>query len=442
MVAKVAVQERSQALFDAALPITAQGIRDSLDYLPDGAYKTYCAWLLDSPQHSAEWLQLVAIHGLIRLTNSLLEGLLTTDEMMQALVYSVPMNVAQMYEVISDNLAIGLAHRQPDDATFEIRHHILYAFNDAVMERLLGHSTQPAVQQLALYEPLMRRVSAYHQSLNADKHLRLAEAFLTAHPYMSAHELEYSVYPGLVGNVETWVDLVEQSRHMAAYPLLRDGLVARYSAVNTLLREPDLSFEELMHVSTNAILVIPTLAYYGAVIGEAVSPINGYEDLLEDGTLYECYRNAALLVRLLNDLGTIVLEQPDENHRQLMDSLRDIQAEYGYDDLRAVLLKAADHHGVNLTRLRKDLSLCEINTSLYHPLKVNEVNAAIDAFDANVTRIRELYRQTMDNLESDLGRVHQYLGDSRIGDLVLRFVRFHQFIYSNSFKDVSGEYAI
>lgn len=442
MVAKAATQERSQALFDSALPLNVQGVRDSLNYLPDGPYKTYCAWLLDSPQYSASWLQLVAIHGLIRLTNSLLDGLLTVDEIMQALPYSVPMNISQMYEVISDNLALGLAYRLPDDATYEIRHHILYAFNDAVIDRLLGRTQQHAADQLALYAPLMHRVSAYRQSLSVDKHLHLADAFLAAHPHIDPHELEYSVYPGLVGNIETCIELVEGAHSLAAYPLLRDGLIGRYSAVNTLLREPNLSFDELIHVSTNAIMVIPTLAYYGAVIAEVVRPVMGYEDLLEDGTLYECYRNAALLVRLLNDLGTVVLEQPDENHRHLMQSLRTIQAEYNYADLRTVLLKAIDQHGVQLTRFRKDVLHGEFNTSLYHTLKIADVNAAIDRFEDTVTQIRELYRQTMDNLESDLGRVNQYLGDRALGDLVLRFVRFHQYIYSNSFKDPLGEYAV
>src|SRR3954469_18311710 len=87
--------------------IHIEAIYNSLRFMPDCAYRRYAEWLLETTQFTDEWLQLVGIQGLMRLTNALLGGLLNEAELAEILPYSVPMNISQMYEVVSDNLALG-----------------------------------------------------------------------------------------------------------------------------------------------------------------------------------------------------------------------------------------------------------------------------------------------------------------------------------------------
>src|SRR4051794_34988851 len=111
--------------------------------VPESAYRDFCEWALSARNpRSLEWMQSLGITQLVHLTSKLFEGLLDEPEWMRLLDYARSMNVYQLYEIVSDNLAIGLARPAPDDAAQQARHRLLRAFNAVTIQRLEGSQEQ------------------------------------------------------------------------------------------------------------------------------------------------------------------------------------------------------------------------------------------------------------------------------------------------------------
>jgi hypothetical protein len=208
--------------------------------------------------------------------------------------------------------------------------------------------------------------------------------------------------------------------------------------VNHLLENPDMDRETLIETGADTIMVMPTLAYYVGLIAEEIRPLPGYQSVLEDGTLHDPLQSAALLVRLLNDLGTGLLEQPDEVHRALVNYLR---AEAGnFSTFDELLL--AQNYTVLFTRLQKDIRFGEFNVCLYETRKAQSVEEALDTVYEQITYLSRLYRVTWQHLQDTLQVIDTRLNSHLIGNLITRFVRFHEMIYSQPFNEPCGEYAV
>ena len=130
----------------------AGALRNSLDYLPERPFKDFCVWVLSQPEYRSRWLQLVGIESLIRMNTALLDGLLEDDESARLTAYGAPLLVYLTYEAISDNLAIGLAGRDLDDAGCAGRAGLLCTFNDAMLARLGGASAHDRILEQGIGE--------------------------------------------------------------------------------------------------------------------------------------------------------------------------------------------------------------------------------------------------------------------------------------------------
>jgi hypothetical protein len=435
-----AVFRHSETISDIQ-DIHIDAIHNSLACMPDSTYRDFAEWLLETPIYTDEWLQLVGIHGLIRLTNNLLEGLLTPTEMFEILPFSVPMNISQMYEVVSDNLAIGLADYCPADATHHARRQLLRAFNDAVIARL-EWNTQSAKQALLPLLPIMRNVSTCDQSLSPHKHLKLMDAYVDAHPDSSAEDIEYSLYPLLVANLETCSQLVEGITGLRSEPMVRHGLVRRYSGMNALLDKRFISREEMIQIGTDSIMVVPTLAYYVGLIAERIRPMTEYKSIVFDGSLLEALEDAALLVRLLNDMGTPVLEQSQKEREVLVAQLishYDPTTQHTFQDWLNVV---TCEHGIMFSRLRKDCMYGEFNVCLHQARNAASLAHACEIFVEDLLVISNIYEETKARLYERLAEMNGRLGDQLLGKLISRFVEFHKVIYSQPFNEAHGEYAV
>lgn len=451
--------------FDYALKLNIEGVRQSLHHMPESPYKTYCTWALNTPEAAVPWLQLMGVESLIRLTGGLLDDLLSDEEWLKLVPYSVPINISQMYEVVSDNLAIGLGHRSPDDKTFNTRTQLVYTFNQAVIHRLLGYHRQSARELLSPFTVFMNKISAFEQSLSVDKHRALANQFLTSYSSdkqpndgyalvtspgqwlgveerPSMHNLEYALYPLLIANVETCIDLTEVLKGSHSHKLLVEGLIQRYQGVNDLLEQQNLSPDDLLRISTNTIMVVPTLAYYMGVLAEKVHPIPAYKDVLDDGSLLTVLQDAALLVRLLNDMGTLLLEQSPDDRSSFIQSLRTLNQSQAFPSFDRLMLEATGRQGVLLTRMRKDVKFGEFNVCLYPVRQVLDVNKTIDVFAEQLQFLSGVYRERLNRLRTGVETLNRRLKTNLVGDIAMRFVQFHRHTYSHSFESAHGEYAV
>ena len=430
------------SFLDHAYDLHVEGLRDSLRYLPDHEYREYCRWVLNNEETQGQWLQVNGVKQLIHLTQKMVEGLLSDDEMMYLLPYSVAINTYFVYEVISDNLAIGLAKRRTDDTFYDERRELLGHFNTIISERISDLSSQPAAESLAGYQPLMQRISAFDQSLNPKLHRQIASYYLQhSDSPLSLDRLEYTLYANLVANIEACDDYKDVLRGYEMFSLLQNSLANRYEAVNCIVGEECMPNDLLIEVSTHTVSVIPTLAYYVGLIGENVRSTPKLASVIHDNSLLETLRDAAILVRLLNDAGTILLEQPEEELQHLFETMHTVQQSQGYSTFEDLFFDVAGSYNHVLTRLNKDLKFGETNVALYPVLYEDDVKVAIDTFADQLHYLRQLYTARQQSFAASASTLGKRLGGALIPQLITRFVKFHQFMYSQPFEK-GNDYAL
>lgn len=429
--------------YQHALDVTMAGFAASLQYVPDSPYRRFCAWAIEaSNPHREAYLQLLGIKQLVMMTVRLLDGLVDAEGWERLVPYCAPINAYLTYEVFSDNLAIGLARSDARDTSADVRRRTLHAFNSAMIDRLAG-DTRPAAAMLAPLAADTRHVSLFDASLTADAHRALVERYVEHHPSALLGEIEASVWPLLVANIETCSSIVAALDASPLQQLVQQGLIRRYAAVNRLVAREPLTLAQRAAIGTDAILVAPTLAYYVAVLAAQGQAPRDLTDTIQDGSLPQALTDAALLVRLLNDLGSDLLTLPVEARTALQSVLTERYHERSdaLPTLAALIMDlAADYP--QLTRLEKDLVWGEFNVGIDPVRDSHAVADALAAFETNVGYYAELYQTCRHQLTGTLHAINTRLRDTTISQLIMRFVRFHEIMYGQSYQTHAGEYAI
>lgn len=420
---------------------TVKGLQQSLlTHMPASAYRDFFDWALSSrnPQLST-YLQVMGITQLCKMTTRLVDGLIDDAQWPQFIPYCVAMNVYQIYEIVSDNLAIGLARKRADDTMSSQRHTLLYNFNLAMMKRLRGapDNAEALLKDFAL---LTDCISGFDQSLNPDLHVGFARSYINETEASNLGHLEYSVWDVLVANIESAVDLANFWSDNPVGDIFLDTLVKRYWGVNQLLAGIPLTLPQLADVGTYTILVAPTLAYY---VG-ALSTIAGFNDrlqtLVDDGLVRSALLNTALLVRLLNDLGTWIARSSDDEREDLLEKLRlSYQAHPGVT-IDELLINY--NETPTLTRIHKDITHGEFNVGLHGLTNIKSTAAALGIFRNNIAYFANRYQNSYQQLKRELDIITQRLGNTHISEMLMRFVKFHEALYSNAYTESDGEYAI
>jgi hypothetical protein len=338
------------------------------------------------------------------------------------------MNVYQLYEIVSDNLAIAAAGVRSRP--------VLRVFNAAMVAALRGDPVLPA-ELLAGIEPPVRRLSAFAHSLAGPAHRRMASRFVAERGGRTVKDIEYGVWPALVANVSTAQAVADRVAGLSIGRVMRDGLVRRYEAVNRTLDGGYLPLFELATIGAHAILVTPTLSYYVGAMGEILHPDPGFAACVADGTLPEALFDAALLVRLLNDIGPGLLTSSAAVRREVWQQVRAAPG----STVDTVLL-GDDVPSTVLTRLRKDLRHGEFNVALHGVRLADSLPAALDALSSAVDYYTVLYSLHANRLVAGLSALDKRLSDRRPLTLIDRFVRFHVELYANPYTEAAGEYAV
>jgi hypothetical protein len=426
------------------LAITLAGFTASLErHMPASAQRDFQLWAISAENPRQDmFLQAMGITQLVKLTVTLLDGLVDDAQWGRLASYSAAMNAYLTYEAVSDNLAIGVAGARRGDKTLELRTTLLHDFNQAMLARLNG-DPRPAAQLLAPLQAAARRISAFDQSLSRDKHQLCAEAYLILHNQLALSDLEHQVWPALVANIEACVEMAQSMRANRSGELLRAGLISRYRAVNQLLDGQDMPLSRRVDVGADAILVAPTLAYYIAALAEVVQPLECLSCVIADNSLAAALHDAAVLVRLLNDLGTrLVTFAPGERAALL----RALLAHYEERPERASsivdLLSGFGNGNETLTRLHKDIAFGEFNVALHGLGHITCMREALQVFENNLAYFAQQYAAHQRSLQTTLVVISQRLADDRVSALIDRFVRFHEQLYENAYYQSAGEYAI
>ncbi len=434
---------KTEAFLDKTLALTLQGLEQSIRrHMPPGAAQDFYLWALSAEAPvQRRWLQVMGVPQLVQLTLKMLEGAVEKVEDWERLLAStVPMNVYQLYEIISDNLAIGLGSRDEQDSGYDARRQVLLAFNDAMVQRLQG-TPGPAEVLLAPIHSVAEQLSAFEQSLSPTKHRELAQLYLRQRAQVSARPLERAIWPGLLANIESCAELVRSCEDMAIHPLLKGALIGRYRGVNRLLEDRDMPLSRRIHIGVETILVEATLAYYVGVLGERILHLEGFRQQVENGLLAEALYYTALLLRLLNDLGPTLVNQSDEQRADFFNALRGRCRAPATQSLSELLRENASRSGAMLTRLVKDLEHREFNICLYGLFDA-PCSQALPLLEQRLAHASQVYAQGYQRHLALVEQLNEQLSSDRIGMVLLRFVRFHEKLYSQPYTEQAGEYAV
>lgn len=400
------------------------------DYLPEGAYRTLYQWaLFEDNSHQDVWLQVIGLTQLVKMTSLLLGGLVKDDDWGQLIEDSLLMNGYQIYEIVSDNLAIGIT----DHRASQIRESLLI-FNHSMLARLQYDVIIPT----DVFMEAMGGISIFAQSLSPHRHISIAETFLAKHPSLTIYDIEYNLPALLIANIETCYNLYRACDTLVGGRLVQDGLVARYHAMNQLIFCPDMPYEERLLMSADAILVVPTLAYYIAVIAEHIYKLPNFALIANDKPLANVLNDAAMIVRLLNDLGASVNQSP-QSRECMMQSFAEM-GKNGVETLHDCVVQS--DMGSKITRLQKDATHGEFNLALHQLEYEAPTPEVLGEFSERLAFLAQTYKVTYIRMEKGLIEVEKQLGHSLVSSLIRRFVQFHVQLYSHDYKGEMGEYAI
>ncbi len=424
------------------LHATVVGFQTSLyQHMPLSAYRNFQLWAL-SPNnpHLNTWLQMVGVPQFAKLTQTLI-GDSVSDEKWDDLVrYTTYMNSYLIYETISDNLAFGLAIRKPEDVSYDLRRKILVDFNRAMVARLKGQRVESDAILGSMPE-MVQELSGFRYSLTQDEQQLVANSFLDQHPSYSMDSIEFGTWNALVANIQACSDVVDQMANLQMGDYLRQGLIWRYEAVNELLCRDEIDQQTLVKVSTNTILVIPVLAYYISVLAEVLDPEPELGQLIANGIIQQALEDAALMVRLLNDVGTNLMISDQFSAPLLNDMYSYLAPVGGHTPTFIDLLMDYSQQSDIMSRIRKDVLFGEFNVSVYNLITAPPTPMSLLLFGNNLLYFRDQYDQCQQRLQENLQIIDQTLNSGAISALISGFVSFHEHIYQYQFDGQAGDYA-
>jgi hypothetical protein len=438
-------QDRSQQHFQVAIHETVGALQESLwEFMPDCAYRDFYAWALsDGNTQRSNWLQVIGASQIVQLTVKLMSEFVNDEQWALMAHHSAPFNAYLVYEVVSDNLAIGLAHSNlKSDAVFE-RQAILHEFNRVVCQHLSGNG-HDGEQQLRAVKASAQTISSFTQSLSPGKQASVVRAYLQQHPQVSLPQIEHSIYPLLIANYRACITTAQHTEQFQTREIIQHGLLQRYATVDALLAGKRLSLEQLTTYSAYAILLVPTIAYYAEGLAAATQIQDRFQGVVDDGSLAEALYLTALLVRLLNDFGTQLLFQSVDERWELIDVLHEyVNARTSSPQtLNEVLLRAASEQGNLFTRLKKDIQHGEVNLGLWYLSNVTPIEDAIMLFAHRLEYFSQQYTYRFEQLKTLLESITDQLGDETLSNVIHRCVRFHEILYQNAYDAPDGEYAV
>lgn len=430
-------------LHSLMMEATTENIRRSLHRdMPSSPQQDFYLWGVDSENpYQDAFLQMKGVKQMVNLAQHLLSDLVEPDSWKDIADYAGRLNTYFTYEVVSDDLAIGLSPLMGGDTTFPLRREILYAFNYIMVERLTGEPT-PTALLLEPLEKFITSISGFTQSLTETKYKDILQNYLRTRYGVSGGDIEYGLWPVLVANIEMCRELTNSMQDLYVGDLLRRSLVNRYQSVSRLLEAEPMSRDMHLDMGTWTILVAPTLTYYVGLLNEVVSPVRGFDRIVKDGILETAVFKAAMLVRLLNDMGGLVMANEAER-KALLDQL---YTTYRQDkdtnkSIRQLLLNVASQSDM-MGRINKDVVHGEFNICLNNLAGLPSVPSALEHFEDNLNHFARVYAQQYSELVNILLAVAHRLDDPRASTLILRFVQFHQKVYANRFTSTIGEYSI
>lgn len=406
-------------------------------HLLNTVQRDFLFWILDTenPLYK-EYLQIIGLEEIVKMEMFVLTEVISNETFLALCPLLGILNAYFIFEIKSDDLAKRLAiPLEKANSKSETRKEVLIYFNDVIINKIDGNQNS-AIDLLNKYKTKIDTISSFEQSLAPDELKKFAKEYVKLHKNASVHDLEYSTFSALVLNIETCLSVLKAIENHRLYSFIKETIIARYSSVNRLLQEQNLSLSSLIDLGNKTILTRPTLAYLIAALDD-ISPlkINTQEDLFK-----EISYTAAEILRLLNDIGTVPLSFSEEQLKKFNEDMLVFSKSMHFDSFK---------HFLTILASKKDLAIClsrpikdnvndEFNVCMDNIRDIKNVELAVQTFLDNINCYYKQYRNQKEKLEQ-----LQKLFSNTIGkNIVLKFIQSHEVMYAKAFKAQGGDYAI
>ena len=410
-----------------------------MQHMPAGVQRDFYMWGISTANANRdEFLQLIGMNQVINLASHIFGPMVKPDDWQTLAEYSGLIHAYFMYELVSDDLAIGLSLLPNRDASIQMRKDILHSFNGAMVKRLSG-VPNPSSELLEFIQPSTLNIDGYNQESANQKYLAQFQQFQKTQSNLTSESFE--LWPILVANVEACNALVEATECLEISPIIRQGFINRYASVSQSLdAHINMTLEELTNIGTHTVSVIPVLAYYIGVLTEVIDPQPEIKGVIEDGLLEDALATAATIIRILNDMG-VVATYSTGKRTSLIHSLWKASENkpMNVQSITQLLCHVANKTEA-LTRFQKDILYGEFNICLHNLAYTESIEYGISIFGENLTYFAQLYRQSQMHLRDVLAGLDRRLKNNAVSNLINGFINFHEQIYTHRFDTTAGEY--
>lgn len=413
-------------------------------YLPESTQKNFMLWVLtDENPYQESYLRMLGVAGSIELEIFLFKKIINVKTLKKLAGSIALLNTYFAFETLSDNIAIGLGDAtKKDNSIYNVQRELLIGFNDAIIRKLRGDNNS-VINLLKPFEPLTYKISAYQKCLMPKQMYEFAAEYQKLYPHASLEELEYCYFSILILNIHTCLNLVDSLQGHPLNTILKNSLIDRYEAVNEIIKsDHQITLEKLADLGAKSMLVMPSLAFCIGALDNIISHPSLHK-AIENGSLIDNLYTAALLVRLLNDIGTNFLNIGAKDLQKLYLHFNEMLRHKEYNSIFEFLnnVSSANEFYNLMPRIRKDIQLGEFNICLDH-LNISEDNViALKEFFTRIKFFSMLYkkRKKFPNKISTL--ITNNFADKKINQIIVNFVKFHQAMYSKEYETKFGDYA-
>lgn len=423
------------------------------EYLPESVERDFLLWLYsDLDPQEEKYIQITGISKIVEMEMAQISNLFDKSFLLSDKIafYLGALNAYFVTEVVSDNLAIGLANPKKKDSNWKLQRDILLHFNDTMIKKIAGDPNSE-FDLLKPYRKQIDAVSSYVQSLTPSDNLYFVELYMKFQRQSPSviGKLEHDIFIYLVLNIVLCIKLISMVKDHPLYFLLKKELSERYVAVNKLIdnHNKPLSREQLIYYGTKSILIIPTLAYIIAVF-DINNPIPNLVQAIESGLLEKALTDVSCCIRILNDMQG-VLELSENDIKTLYSKLMDLyQQQKNGQHFKSVLellesLAESDQmiYHLFLIRLYKDIKYHEFNICLDNLIHIKNIQDGINKFFDNVKFFTNFYNQKYNELLTTLNKIDAILGDQTISKLILSNLEFQKKLYLKELH-YGGDFAV
>ncbi len=390
--------------------------------------KHFMLWTLNNNTHQENYLRILGVTRSIEWELKLFKDVIGEENLANITHHICLLNAYLGYQTLADNLAVGLGPSKKNDAqNYLDQKRVLIEFNNVMIKKIQG-STEDISNLFGPFLSLIRQISVSHNTLAPQQVEVFTRDYLRQHPRILHAELDHYFFEIFILTVTTCLALIDSLKDNPMHEILKKSFLDKYASSNNIVvRSKNASHIKLCEWGLNSIGTIPTLAYcIGAL--EEIFPHKNFCYVIENNLLLRSLGDAALLTRLLHDVGIQLLTMKIARRELFKMKLYDFAKNQSSQSIFEFLEATSTHPKLSsmMTNIRDALKLGEYNICLD---RLSNRKPLIDSITQCCNAIEYyamLYQNHRKRLLMNLKLLSETLGDDQFSKIIINFVSLHK----------------